>query len=343
MSRLISPENEVHQVTGELEGRDAEASAKPDVIEQVSLKLNSDIYLYSGILDKDGADRFILAAEENKSKENVILILTTHGGHADAAYRIARYLKRTYGKFALYVFGQCKSAGTLLALGADEIVMSCLGELGPLDVQIFKRDELLFRNSGLDISEALESINGYAFSIFQKQFLEIIRRSSGIITTKTAGEIASAITTGLLAPIAGQLDPLRIGEMQRAIRVASDYAERLNTNHITIKKLVEGYPSHSFVIDFDEAKSLFQNVRLTDKLELQLEQSLIDATMEGTGHDCIREPYPHYVAIVGFFKPDSENDDESEKSNNMRNSEELLSNERIGQTPSSSTDDDQKS
>ena len=34
----------------------------------------------------------------------------------------------------------CKSAGTLLALGADEIIMSNLSELGPLDIQLPDRD-----------------------------------------------------------------------------------------------------------------------------------------------------------------------------------------------------------
>jgi ClpP class serine protease len=41
------------------------------------------------------------------------------------------------------VSGYCKSAGTLIALGANELAFGEHGELGPLDVQIAKRDEVL--------------------------------------------------------------------------------------------------------------------------------------------------------------------------------------------------------
>ncbi len=279
-------------------GEEQPTPSLDSLIKAVSDKLDADIYLYSGSIERDGAARFIDVAEEHKSRNNCILILTTYGGTADAAYKVVRHLKRTYQRFILFVFGPCKSAGTLLALGADEIVMSSVGEFGPLDVQLVKRDDLFFRNSGLDIAEALRAISEHTFTLFEKQFLEMLMRSGGAISTKTASEIAKDIAVGLLSPITGQIDPVQIGEVRRAVRVAQDYATRLKANPATIKKLVEGYPSHSFVIDFEEAKELFQNVRLTQPLEEILAITLAADSAEATGHDCVREPYPHDVIVM---------------------------------------------
>lgn len=293
--------------------KDQPVPSLDSLIKALSDKQDADIYLYSGLIEKDGAARFIEVAEQYKNKNNCILILTTYGGTADAAYKIVRHLKRTYQRFILYVCGPCKSAGTLLALGADEIVMSGVGEFGPLDVQLIKRDDLFFRNSGLDIAEALRSISEHTFHLFEKQFLEMLMRSGGAISTKTASEIAKDIAVGLLSPITGQIDPIQIGEARRAVRVAKDYATRLKANPATIKRLVEGYPSHTFVIDFEEAKELFEHVRLTQPLEEILAITLAADSAEATGHDCVREPYPHDVIVMPLALLEESDDQEQEQ------------------------------
>src|SRR4051794_24007018 len=125
MSKVISNDEETQQPeSAEEPTKTSVAPSLATLIKLVSEKLDADIYLYSGMIDRDGAAKFIEIAEQHKHRTNGILILTTFGGTADAAYKIARHFKRIYEKFILYVFGPCKSAGTLLALGADEIVMS---------------------------------------------------------------------------------------------------------------------------------------------------------------------------------------------------------------------------
>ena len=302
MADIALSSDQIPPVVNESASDETSSSEQTDIVGKVSAAQKADIYLYSGLIDSDGADKFIEIAEQYRSKENVIIILTTHGGQADAAYKIARYFKRTYQRFTLCVFGPCKSAGTLLALGADSVVMSCWGEFGPLDVQLVKRDDLLFRNSGLDIKTSLQLLSDYAFTIFEQQFLELIMRSGGTISTRTASDIAQGISVGLLAPITGQIDPLQIGEVGRAIKVAEDYGERLGADTASVAQLVQGYSSHSFVIDFDEAKRLFRDVRGPDTNEAQLEQSLRKESLQTTGHDCIRAPYPH-GRIIAFLEP----------------------------------------
>ncbi|HXJ16030.1 MAG TPA: SppA protein, partial [Candidatus Polarisedimenticolia bacterium] len=185
----------------------------------------------------------IKSKEESSGRRNCALILTTNGGDPDAAYIMVRFLKRTYENLTLYVFGYCKSAGTLLALGADEIVMGAFGELGPLDVQLSKKDEIGLRNSGLDIFMALNVVSTQAFYIFEQHFLELKRRSQGAITTKTAAHIATTVAARLLQPITAQIDPLRLGEMQRAVTIAKQYGERLGASSDSVDRLIYEYPS----------------------------------------------------------------------------------------------------
>lgn len=68
------------------------------------------------------------------------------------------------------------------------------------------------------------------------------------------------------ANTAAQIDPLTWGEHQRAVSIALGYGERLAAAKKSLKdnallRLVTGYPSHTFVIDRSEAKTLFNNVK----------------------------------------------------------------------------------
>ncbi len=73
----------------------------------------------------------LLKITTKPTRENVFFILCTYGGHPNCAYKIARRLQTKYKKFYLYVAGYCKSAGTLIAVGSDEIVMRDSAEFGP--------------------------------------------------------------------------------------------------------------------------------------------------------------------------------------------------------------------
>ncbi|RIK38018.1 MAG: hypothetical protein DCC55_22530, partial [Chloroflexi bacterium] len=279
-----------------------ETEDKPEVsgslVEMLSDMLDADLYIYSGQLGFEGVNLFIDAVEFQPRRTNAALFLTTWGGIAEAAYMIARHIKRRYQKFILYIFGVCKSAGTLLALGADEIVMSCRGELGPLDVQIMKDDEMGMRSSGLVISQALDSISEAAFGIFEQSFLQLKTRSGGIITTRTASSIASSIAVGLLSPITDQIDPLRLGENERAMKVAVEYGRRLNPDLRKVNRLTVEYPSHIFVIDFEEAEEIFGNVREPTDLEIVFEHDMMETLEEKTGHSCIRMPHPELPIVL---------------------------------------------
>src|SRR5687767_8964123 len=124
---------------------------------EVGAAYDADVIIYSGTIEDITADILIGIARQKNRRKNVVLMLASRGGSPDAAFRMARALKRYYKKFILFIYGRCKSAGTVVAIGADEIVISDFGEFGPLDVQIEKQDELFENVSGLNITQALTS------------------------------------------------------------------------------------------------------------------------------------------------------------------------------------------
>src|SRR5688500_17541360 len=193
---------------------------------------DADLILLSGEIESGAADRLIRTCRAPDRRQNVVLILTTRGGSADAAYRIVRCLRRYYTKLYLFINGMCKSAGTLIAIGADELILSDFGEFGPLDVQLGKKDELFENMSGLNITQALTSLNTRTLEFFRSALMDLKVASRGQISTKLAAEIASSLASRTYAQIYSQIDPVQLGAIERAMNIASDYGQRLQTSNV---------------------------------------------------------------------------------------------------------------
>jgi len=262
-----------------------------DAVREVSEEFDADILVYSGPLFPPDDIRLVGICRKRKIKrKNLILILTTPGGSADVAYRIARCLQRAYrtydngpdqGELIIYVHHWCKSAGTILCLGGDKIIMSQLAELGPIDVQLRKEDEVGDWTSGLTALEALNTLQQQAAGLFLKQFREMRFGRDTRFSTRVATDVASDMAVGLLQPIYGQIDPMRLGEIERFVRISVEYSDRLATDNVltgTVEKLVVGYPSHGFIIDRREARTLFRHVdKPNDQLEFIGEFACMEA------------------------------------------------------------------
>lgn len=68
-----------------------------------------------------------------KNQERIDLVLYTTGGDIMAAYRLVPLIREYCKTFTVIVPFRCQSAGTLVALGADSIIMLPEGQLSPVD------------------------------------------------------------------------------------------------------------------------------------------------------------------------------------------------------------------
>ena len=227
-----------------------------------------DLFLYSGSIDQKSVNDFFLAVltRQEKPRSNISLILTTWGGDPHQAYRMAWLLKRLYSTFRVVVLGPCKSAGTLVAVGANELAFGLLGELGPLDIQLTKPDEIAVTNSGLDTLGALAIMRSQAFNSFEENMVDIINKSRGLVSMKAASDMAAQLVIGLFQPMIQQIDPHRLSEVNRMMRIAKEYGKKLGMPNLKddkesqLDRLIEDYPSHGFIIDKDEAGTIFNTV-----------------------------------------------------------------------------------
>jgi ClpP class serine protease len=154
-----------------------------------------------------------------------------HGGSIEPAYQISKLCKIfAKSKFVVAVPRQAKSAATLIAIGADEIHMGVLGQLGPIDPQ-------LGGLPALAVTQALQRIAA-------------LSEQSPSSADMFAKYLRQALTVE------------QIGYCERIAESAEQYAERLLANKSSIKAnaskiakdMVHTYKDHGFVIDIDEAR-----------------------------------------------------------------------------------------
>ena len=181
----------------------------------------------------------------------VTLLLDSPGGQVDAAERMVHILRETSappsgkaGDLEVVVPNSAKSAATLIALGADRILMSDSSELGPIDPQV-------------------RLSSGYYVSVFTllRAYKEAEQRC-----------IEHPNNSAFAAEL-GKFDAILISEMRKATERARTCAEHLlmrqGANYTKVSSDlmdVWRFPSHGQMIDWRTARDIgIPNVDYVDR------------------------------------------------------------------------------
>ena len=73
---------------------------------------------------------------KDTKSDKLDFMIETPGGSAVAAEEIVKFTRDIFSDNAFVVSGEAKSAGTLMVLSGDEILMTTGGSLGPIDAQV---------------------------------------------------------------------------------------------------------------------------------------------------------------------------------------------------------------
>jgi hypothetical protein len=248
----------------------------------------------------------------DKGGDRLDLIVASPGGDVEAAYLVARELRRRFLHLTAYVHFQAKSAATLLCLAADELVVGSLGELGPLDQQYNEKQKADFplNTSRLVLFRALDQLQHRATEMYDGLVSRIVQ-SSGMRPFEACSK-AAELTSSLYGPLYSQLDPARLAESARGLEIGSAYAAWLlrryrpefyaERGEQLLHRLVHEYPTHGFVLDREEIQDLGLPMRMPDSTEGELLDQLALALIEfGTASDLITlaDPSGESGAAVG--------------------------------------------
>jgi ClpP class serine protease len=104
------------------------------------LTIASDYMKAKAPISLDYSDLLPIADQiENLPGEEIDIILETPGGSGEVAEDIVRIIRNKFSKVGFIIPGWCKSAGTIMALSGDEILMDESSALGPIDAQIYRK------------------------------------------------------------------------------------------------------------------------------------------------------------------------------------------------------------
>jgi len=170
-------------------------------------------------------------------------VLHSYGGAVDTPYKVVMLIREFCDEFAVIVPFVAKSAASMLVLGADEVVMGPISELGPID-------PLVKHPVYKDVLVPVQAV---------WHCLDYLQRS---ISNSSDPDVASF----LVKPLLEKLDPWLIGDYEKTIKASRQYAETLLTRYmlkndvervpIVTQALTEGYFSHGYPIGRCEAREL---------------------------------------------------------------------------------------
>jgi hypothetical protein len=243
-------------------------------IKAIEEERGSSLVVYYAVrsLDHPDAKRlYNMLSSLGEPPARLDLMVVSPGGFIDPAYKMALLCREfCTDKFSVLVPYYAKSAATLLALGADEIVMGPSSELGPIDPQVRLTPEAGRRTiPALSLSDAIRFIQ------------------------RTLDEHPEQ--AALFATMLGGIDIRTLGEYERVIEGSKQYATELLKRMFkgdggkaenVANDLVKEYKIHGFVIDRRRAREnlhlnvvdppgkLWQNMwQLSELYETLIEQS----------------------------------------------------------------------
>ncbi|MGQ9845225.1 MAG: SDH family Clp fold serine proteinase [Caldisericia bacterium] len=233
---------------------------KKGLIQEIENLRNSKVLVYFLGLNSTIAQDAVEVIYNNLRRigkvKKIDLFLHTTGGFLEVPLKIVEIIREFTEKFSVLIPYRAHSAGTLLALGADEIVMGKMAELTPVDPQT--RSPLNPKGvKGEPLPVSIQDLNSFF------DFLEIkgIKEKESIMNT-----------------LLDNLHPLVIGSTYRSLNLIRHTMERLliysdyslEEKNKIVELLSNRLPSHTYLITRNEAKEILKDKILFSDENLEM-------------------------------------------------------------------------
>ena len=198
---------------------------------KILVYITSDRPNMSAQISPDVIDYFIDHLDKIGPCKKISLFLYTRGGDTSAARNIVNLLRMYCDNLQVIVPHKAHSSGTIISLGANEVVMTKQATLGPIDPSLHTALNPRMPDGGI-FPVSVEAVKGY---------LEFAKNELGI---KDEGSLAN-----IFEKLSDFVHPLVLGEVYRSKAQIQMMAEKLLQNQVTepdkIKKIIEFLCSES--------------------------------------------------------------------------------------------------
>jgi hypothetical protein len=208
-------------------------------------------------------------------RDRINVVLDSGGGSLDSAFRAVLYLRRFVEEVRVYVPRRAKSAATLVAVGADRIVMSPYAELGPLDTQIKDPRNPARYVSALDCYRSVDYVREFGVHTISRALKVMLGETQAMVPLSEVIRTATDFAGGSVRPMLEQVKALDFGAWGRTLKIGETYARslRMRLRHPDseevadqiARKLVYGYTHHPYPIDQVEAEEVGLKVDMMPK------------------------------------------------------------------------------
>src|SRR3972149_2969818 len=115
------------------------------LISEYNKERDTYLFVYAAAIGKpipavplEQADFYVIRdlLASKKDLQKVDMYIETPGGSGETAEEIVKFLRNNFDTVSFVVSGEAKSAGTIIVLSGDEILMTETGSLGPIDAQM---------------------------------------------------------------------------------------------------------------------------------------------------------------------------------------------------------------
>ncbi|GAA4169462.1 SDH family Clp fold serine proteinase [Shinella granuli] len=197
----------------------------------------------------DCIDIFVDALDAIGPTKKISLLLHTNGGNTAAAWRLVNLIKTFCDEFEVLIPYKAMSAGTLISLGAQSIVMTKQAALGPIDPSLIHPlgPQVPNGNQLARVPVSVEAVRGFLDAA--KVDLEI--KDDGLLAR-------------ILNDLSNKVHPLVLGEIFRSRAQIRFLAEKLLNEHVQDSEKVRAIVdflcadsgSHDYTINRREAAAL---------------------------------------------------------------------------------------
>lgn len=191
----------------ELSFPDLTAERKKQLGRISALRGGRDVLVFAADLNKGNAPISIGYSDllpisdqlSNLNGKALDLILESPGGAGEIAEDIVRLIRGRYDDVGVIIPGCAKSAGTIMAMAAEEILMEPVSALGPIDAQLFWQGKVFSADA---LIEGMEKIKQEveATGVLNKAYIPILQGISPgeLQSAENALEFAKLLVTDWL-------------------------------------------------------------------------------------------------------------------------------------------------